>query len=68
MEDIHNRMPVILPREVYSRWLAPGEVDPRQLNPLLEPYPESGMEAYPVSRMVNSPNNDVAECILPLAQ
>jgi putative SOS response-associated peptidase YedK len=68
MEDIHNRMPVILPREVYSKWLTPGEVEPRNLNHLLEPYPEEEMQAYPVSRMVNSPNNDVAECIQPLAQ
>jgi len=68
MEDIHNRMPVILPKQVYAQWLAPGEVDPKLLNPLLEPYPEGEMKAYPVSRMVNSPKNDVAECILPLAQ
>jgi putative SOS response-associated peptidase YedK len=68
VEDIHNRMPVILPRQVYAQWLTPGEVDPKQLNHLLEPYPDTEMEAYPVSRMVNSPKNDVAECIIPLAQ
>jgi putative SOS response-associated peptidase YedK len=68
MEEIHNRMPVILPREAYSEWLKPGEVEPNNLNPLLEPYPENEMLAYPVSRMVNSPQNDVPECILPLAQ
>jgi putative SOS response-associated peptidase YedK len=68
VEDIHNRMPVILPRQVYVQWLTPGEVDPKQLNHLLEPYPDTEMEAYPVSRMVNSPKNDVAECIIPLAQ
>jgi putative SOS response-associated peptidase YedK len=66
MEDIHNRMPVILPKESYAPWLAMEEVDPKVLQPFLAPYPDDMMVAYPVSRMVNSPQNDVPECILPL--
>jgi putative SOS response-associated peptidase YedK len=66
MEEIHNRMPVILPREAHSIWLSPDELSPKELRPLLGPYPDEEMSAYPVSRMVNSPQNDVPECILPL--
>jgi putative SOS response-associated peptidase YedK len=62
---IHNRMPVILPREAYERWLEPGEQDPAQLQPLIRPYPEEAMLAYPVSTLVNHPENDVAACIQP---
>jgi putative SOS response-associated peptidase YedK len=67
MEEIHNRMPVILPRQAHSLWLAQEELSPKELNPLLVPYPDEEMTAYPVSRMVNSPQNDVPECILPIS-
>jgi putative SOS response-associated peptidase YedK len=65
MEPIHNRMPVILPAAVYDRWLDPGEVNPAQLQGLLQPYPPEAMTAYPVSTLVNRPENDVAACIQP---
>lgn len=64
---IHNRMPVILPEKAYSLWLDPGEPDQSQLQSLLEPYPEQEMAAFPVSRLVNNPANDSADCILPIA-
>lgn len=66
VRPIHNRMPVILPAEAYPDWLAPGEVPASQLNHLLNPYPSERMQAYPVSRLVNSPANDSPECIQPL--
>ena len=65
MVPIHNRMPVILPPTVYTRWLDPAEAAPQNLSPLLVPYDASQMEAYPVSRLVNSPDNDVPDCIRP---
>ena len=65
LENIHNRMPVILEKDSYDTWLKPGEVDSEILNPLLIPYPSDLMEAYPVSRFVNSPGNDTPECIRP---
>ncbi|HEC61303.1 MAG TPA: SOS response-associated peptidase [bacterium] len=65
VQSIHNRMPVILPREAYSKWLKPGEQDPTQLSPLLLPYPAEEMIAYPVSRLVNKPQNDRPQCIIP---
>ncbi len=66
MAPIHNRMPVILPESAYERWLTPGEAAPAQLSALLQPYQASLMEAYPVSRLVNSPQNDSPACILPV--
>lgn len=67
MASIHNRMPVILPPAAYERWLAPGEQDPRDLAPLLAPYPAGDMQAYPISTLVNSPQNDVPQVLDPAA-
>ncbi|MBE7553850.1 MAG: SOS response-associated peptidase [Anaerolineales bacterium] len=66
MAQIHNRMPLILPREAYEQWLDPAERTPDQLNSLLKPYPAELMTAYPVSRLVNSPKNDSPALIEPV--
>lgn len=58
MERIHNRMPVILPREVYDDWLNVTGEDASHLQALLAPYPAEQMSAYPVSRAVNNVRND----------
>ena len=63
LEEIHHRMPVILPKDTYAQWLASGEQSTEKLQPLLKPYPDNEMEAYPVSRFVNRPGNDSPECI-----
>ncbi len=63
---IHDRMPVILPREAYDHWLDPEERRPAELAPLLKPYAAEEMEAYAVSTQVNSPAYDGPECILPV--
>jgi putative SOS response-associated peptidase YedK len=65
--SIHNRMPVILPSETYSLWLDPNDRRPDELDGLLRSYPAQEMAAYPVSRQVNSPQNDAPELILPVA-
>jgi len=59
MEQIHDRMPVILRREDEQRWISPLP-DP-SLAELLTPYPAEMMEAWPVSKLVNSPKNDGPE-------
>ncbi|MGC9468121.1 MAG: SOS response-associated peptidase [Anaerolineae bacterium] len=64
---IHNRMPVIIPRAAYDRWLDPEEKRPRELDNLLAPYPSEEMVAYPVSRFVNNPTNDSRICVEPAA-
>ena len=67
LADIHNRMPAILPRENYDRWLAPEELPADETLPLLRPYDASEMKAVPVSSRVNSPAVDSEELIEPVA-
>jgi putative SOS response-associated peptidase YedK len=64
--SIHNRMPVILPREAESVWLDRSLEDSQVLVPLLAPYAAEAMEASAVSPLVNSPRNDTAKCIEPV--
>ena len=64
--EIHDRMPVILPAGSYDAWLDP-EAEKEELVALLAPYPEAEMEAYPVSRFVNSPSNNDPRCVEPVA-
>ena len=63
LEKIHHRMPVILPQDAYTEWLAPEPKSADMLQPLLVPYTDAEMEAYPVSTYVNRPMNDSPECI-----
>jgi hypothetical protein len=55
---IHNRMPVILPREAWAAWLGEEPADKDALLALLKPLPAERMRAYPVSTKVNSVTND----------
>lgn len=63
---IHNRMPVILPRDAYDRWLDPEEQSPRALQPLLAPYPADEMTAHAISTYVNNPAHEGPQCVKPL--
>ncbi|PWH17879.1 MAG: hypothetical protein DDG60_01445 [Anaerolineae bacterium] len=65
MSAIHNRMPVILPPAAHQQWLDPTPQTPQSLQPLLLPYPSEEMMAYPVSTLVNKPENDRPELIHP---
>lgn len=67
MSTLHNRMPVILPREAYEPWLDTAPQKPETLQKLLAPYPAAEMTAYPVSTLVNSPANDRAELLAPVS-
>lgn len=59
---VHDRMPVILDPDDYSRWLG-SEADPRDL---LRPYPAEKMQAWPVSTRVNSPSHNDASLLEPI--
>jgi len=63
--ELHDRMPVILPAEAYDAWLTPAPLSPDALLPLLVPFPSGELEAYAVSPLVNSPNNEEPGCIVP---
>ncbi len=63
-EDIHNRMPVILKPENEQSWLQENDED--SLKKLLVPFDPRKMDAYAISKEVNSPKNNKAEIILPV--
>jgi putative SOS response-associated peptidase YedK len=63
VQDIHDRMPVILKPEDEKIWLDPALTDTTILNDLLKPLDVDLMEAYEVSSLVNSPKNNSIELI-----
>ncbi len=63
MALIHDRMPVILPREAESLWLSKSSE--KDLTDLLQPFPAEKMTAMPVSRLVNSAGNDDPSITIP---
>jgi putative SOS response-associated peptidase YedK len=67
MHTLHDRMPVILDHATAKRWLDPNASE-NDLQQLLKPYDASRMDAYPVSKMVNRPQNESKDCIAPLVE
>lgn len=65
MSDLHHRMPVILDRHDYDRWIDPAQQDAQQLQALLRPAPDDWLQFIPVSTLVNNPRNDSPECVQP---
>ncbi len=65
MAEIHDRMPVVLPKTHEKTWLQSDDTD--QLKALLKPYPAGEMDAYRISDRINSPRNNSPELILPLS-
>jgi putative SOS response-associated peptidase YedK len=59
MKPIHNRMPVILKPGDEKKWLESKIAE--EILSLLKQSPSDEMDAYPVSKLVNSPRNDVPE-------
>ena len=68
LRQIHNRMPVIVPREMESFWLDHDVDDPLVLSDVLVPYPAESMDAYEVSALVNRVANEGPELAIPLGQ
>ena len=66
LSPVHDRMPVILPRDLESFWLDPHIQDHVALSDVLAPYPSAAMEAYEVSSLVNSPSNNGPEVLVPV--
>jgi putative SOS response-associated peptidase YedK len=64
VEPIHDRMPVIYNRDMGRQWLEQsfGNWD-LGLSLVLQPLPSERFEAYEVSTLVNSSDNDSSECV-----
>jgi putative SOS response-associated peptidase YedK len=60
VREIHTRMPVILPEEYHSAWLA-GETGKE----ILTPFPTEKMKAWPISPRVKSPRNNDPTILAP---
>lgn len=65
LSTIHDRMPAMLRPEDEALWLDTPGVAKEEALLLLQPYPDMAMEAYPVSRAVNTPAVDDPICIEP---
>jgi putative SOS response-associated peptidase YedK len=63
LADIHNRMPLLMPRNRWSQWLDPDRTDAIDL--LTAPAPEvvDSLELRPVSSRVNNVRNNGSELV-----
>ena len=68
LAELHDRMPVILDEDDYDRWLDPRQEDKEQLQSLLVPLVSDRLRFYPVRTLVNSPKNDVPDCVEPAGE
>jgi putative SOS response-associated peptidase YedK len=64
--QVHHRMPVLLVDDAVTRWLDVAAPE-RELRSMLSPYDRDDLELFEVSRLVNSPANDSAQCIARVA-
>jgi len=64
MRPLHERMPVVLDEAGREAWLDPA-AESKQLEALLAPAPDGILEAWPVSRRVNSPFNEDPSLVEP---
>jgi putative SOS response-associated peptidase YedK len=67
LAPVHDRMPVVLPRSVWGRWLDPEGHDVDALGELLLPAPSDEFELWPVSTLVNKADNNGPELVKPVA-
>jgi len=57
MSELHDRMPVILPRSAWDQWLSADEQDIDLIGKLLVPAPSELITFHPVSTEVNNARN-----------
>jgi putative SOS response-associated peptidase YedK len=66
VRPFHDRMPVILTRDSFERWLTLEEDHLASLMSLLQPFAKVKLEVFPVGLWVNNPNFDDPRCIAPV--
>jgi putative SOS response-associated peptidase YedK len=67
LRPLHDRMPVIVPKDRESLWLDNSVAEEKSLLSMLRASVSEALEVREVSTLVNSPLNDVPECIQPLS-
>ena len=65
VESVHDRMPIILPRDEYHLWLA-DDLEPEPLLNLLRPVDWPDMTFHPVSTGVNRASNNDPSLVQPM--
>lgn len=60
LKAIHSRMPLIIPRSAYGKWLEGDEPEA-----CIKPFDDRELELYPVSTYVNNPRHDDPRCLEP---
>jgi putative SOS response-associated peptidase YedK len=68
LKPIHERMPVIVPREAFDLWLNCTDVDAKTAEALVAPAPEGMLEAYEISTAVNRTANDNPKLLEPVGE
>lgn len=67
LRPIHDRMPVVLEQQDFAAWLS-QKTDPAEAQALLKPAPEALFRLTPVSRRVNSVENDDPGLLEPMRE
>lgn len=67
LRRIHDRMPVMVERDQWDRWLDPRRDGTDAVGPVLTSGAEDDLVAYPVSTAVNSVRNNGPELLLPIS-
>ncbi|WP_249872794.1 SOS response-associated peptidase [Oceanobacillus saliphilus] len=67
MQDIHHRMPIILPKGKEDEWIQPNQLHPEEAKRLLQRFNDEEFVAYNVDSYVNSAKNNDPLCIEPIA-
>lgn len=66
MQDIHHRMPIILPKDKEDEWIAPNEMNASSAHEFLQSIQVDDLKAHNVSSYLNSAKNNDCACIEPL--
>jgi putative SOS response-associated peptidase YedK len=64
MENIHNRMPVILHPDEEDSWLDASLDEPETIEEFMHPYDDGRLDIYQVSRQVNSSRTEDTEALI----
>jgi putative SOS response-associated peptidase YedK len=66
MGELHNRMPVILAKEDWPKWLGEEPATEDELVAMLKPSPDEILKIWPVDKRVGNVRNKGAELALPI--
>jgi len=68
LQPIHDRMPVIVPKNREAVWLDTDRDNTNHVVSILKPYTHNEMVTYEVSTLVNSPQYNSPDCITPASK